>query len=91
MEHQTELPDGQAPVASWLKRLTQTVLIVAALYHLYLVVHPFLPWSGSGIKVLELTQVQRATHVFFIVLAGYLLTAQQRGRKVTPGSVVFRC
>ncbi|MFK7604091.1 TRAP transporter permease [Deinococcus sp. SM5_A1] len=89
MEHQTELLDGEAPVATWLRRLTKIVLIIAALYHLYLVVHPFLPWSGSGIKILELTQVQRATHVFFIVLAGYLLTSQQRGRKTTLGGVVF--
>lgn len=52
---------------------------MAAAYHLYLVAHPFLPWSGSGIKLFELTQVQRATHVMFVVVAGYLMTA---GRQV---------
>ena len=89
MDHHTEVPDSTRPVAPWLKYLTYAILLVAALYHLYLVVHPFLPWAGSGVSVLELTQVQRATHVFFIVLAGYLLTAQARERKFTSGSAVF--
>ncbi|AFZ68673.1 TRAP transporter permease [Deinococcus peraridilitoris] len=89
MDHLTEVHDDTRPVAPWLRHLTYAVLLIAALYHLYLVAHPFMPWSASGIAVLELTQVQRATHVFFIVLAGYLLSAQAHGRKFTSGAGVF--
>lgn len=56
-----------------LKRFTFGVLVAAALYHLYLVIHPFTPWAGFHTPILDLTQVQRAAHVFLIVFAGSLL------------------
>lgn len=59
---------------TFLKRFTYGVLIAASLYHLYLVIHPFTPWSGLHASILDLTQVQRATHVFLIVFAGSLLS-----------------
>lgn len=61
------------PVTPLLKRFTFGVLVVASLYHLYLVIHPFTPWSSFHAPILDLTQVERATHVFLIVFAGSLL------------------
>jgi len=58
---------------SILKRFTYGVLVAAAIYHLYLVIHPFTPFASFSIPILDLTQVQRATHVFLIVFAGSLL------------------
>lgn len=56
-----------------LKRFVYGVMVVASLYHLYLVFHPFTPWSALHISIFDLTQVQRATHVFLLVFAGSLL------------------
>ncbi|MEN2999866.1 MAG: TRAP transporter large permease subunit [Acidilobaceae archaeon] len=48
--------------------------IAGALYHLYLIVHPYTPLSYQfRVGVLDLTQLQRATHVFFLLLVGYLM------------------
>lgn len=48
--------------------------IIAALYHVYLIIHPHTPISEQyRIGILDLTQLMRATHVFFIVFLGYLL------------------
>lgn len=60
-------------MTTFLKRFTFIVLVVASLYHLYLVIHPFTPWANFHTPVLDLTQVQRATHVFLMVFAGSLL------------------
>ena len=60
-------------MTTFLKRFTFGVLVAASLYHLYLVVHPFTPWSTFHVAILDLTQVQRATHVFLIIFAGSLL------------------
>ncbi len=76
-------------MAALLKRITFGVLLVATLYHLYLVIHPFMPWSNSEIPLLDLTQVQRAAHVFLLVLAGYLLMAARKPTKVGVGSWIF--
>ena len=65
--------DTATPMNTALKRFTYLVLVLASIYHLYLVLHPFTPWSSFQIPVLDLTQVQRATHVFLIVFAGSLL------------------
>ncbi len=55
------------------ERLLLYFLAVASLYHLYLFFHPFTPLSYAvRIPMFELTQVVRATHVWFIVTAGYL-------------------
>lgn len=65
------------------------VLLAAAVYSIYLVVHPFTPLSRADIAVLDIVQLERAVHVFFLVLAGYLITARQTPHKPTLGSWVF--
>ena len=76
-------------MATVLKRTTFGVLLVATLYHLYLVLHPFMPWSRSEIPLFDLTQVERATHVFLLVLAGYLLMVARKPTRVGVGSWIF--
>ena len=76
-------------MAALLKRITFGVLLVATLYHLYLVIHPFMPWSRTEIPLLDLTQVERAAHVFLLVLAGYLLMVARKPGKVGVGAWVF--
>ena len=80
-------------MAAVVRRVTFGVLLVATLYHLYLVAHPFLPWSrGNEIPLLDLTQVQRATHVFLLVLAGYLMMVgreRQSAARPGPGAWIF--
>ena len=64
------------------KKLVYGIAIVGTLYHLYLVVHPYTPFAHFHISVLDLTQVQRATHVFLISLIGYLVSfVQTKDRK----------
>ncbi|WP_324718030.1 TRAP transporter fused permease subunit [Carboxydochorda subterranea] len=68
------------------RRLTSAFLVAAALYHLYLVLHPFNPLLNHfRIPVLDLTQLSRATHVWLVVTAGYLIAfmrpAQSGGRR----------
>ncbi|MCS7106746.1 MAG: TRAP transporter large permease subunit [Acidilobaceae archaeon] len=56
-----------------LRRALYLIAIIGALYHLYLIVHPYTPLSYQyRIGILDLTQLQRATHVFFLLLIGYL-------------------
>ncbi len=54
-----------------IRRLVHVLAILGTLYHLYLVVHPHTPLSSLRISILDLTQVQRATHVCLIALLGY--------------------
>jgi TRAP transporter 4TM/12TM fusion protein len=56
-----------------IRRLLYIVAVIGTLYHLYLVLHPYLPLESLRISILDLTQVQRATHVFLISFLGYLL------------------
>lgn len=75
---------------TFLKPITFVLLLAATLYHLYLVVHPFTPWYGSHVAIFDLTQVQRATHVFLLALCGYLLLAQRKPvTRVRAGAWVF--
>lgn len=76
-------------MASLLKRTVFGVLLVATLYHLYLVIHPFTPWSNREIPLLDLTQVERAAHVFLLVLAGYLIMVSRKPAKAGAGAWVF--
>jgi len=51
------------------------IALIGALYHLYLIVHPYTPLSyWYRIGVLDLTQLQRGTHVFFVLTVGFLLS-----------------
>lgn len=70
-----------------IRRVAVLVAIVGALYHLYLVVHPYLPISRYHVSVLDLTQVQRATHVFLVALVGYLLSATAPPRRSLAGTI----
>jgi len=55
------------------ERLLLYFLAAASLYHIYLFFHPFTPLSYAvRIPILDMTQLVRATHVWFIVTAGYL-------------------
>jgi TRAP transporter 4TM/12TM fusion protein len=65
------------------------VLLTAALYSLYLVIHPFTPLSKADIPILDIVQLERAVHVFFLMFAGYLITARHTPHKRTLGSWVF--
>jgi len=75
---------------SGLRRLIITpLLIIASLYSLYLVIHPYTPLSKLSISFLDLTQLQRATHVFFLLLTGYLLSSLRDHRRAGAGAFVF--
>jgi TRAP transporter 4TM/12TM fusion protein len=56
-----------------IKKTAYVLAITGTLYHLYLVFHPYTPLSRYHISILNLTQVQRATHVFLICVLGYLM------------------
>ena len=55
---------------SLLGRITWVVLFIAALYSLYVVVHPFTPLSDLRISILDMVQLERAVHVFLLMFAG---------------------
>ncbi|WP_299429573.1 TRAP transporter fused permease subunit [uncultured Meiothermus sp.] len=74
---------------SLLGRITWVVLFVAALYSLYVVVHPFTPLADFRIGILDMVQLERAVHVFLLMFAGYLITAQIPPAKRTFGTWVF--
>ncbi|MCX5823369.1 MAG: TRAP transporter fused permease subunit [Deltaproteobacteria bacterium] len=65
------------------------LLIIASLYSIYLVIHPFTPLSKLSIGILDLTQLQRATHVFFLLITGYLLASQRSPGRPGVGAFVF--
>lgn len=69
------------------RRITFVVAIAGTLYHLYLVVHPYTPLARLHVSVLDLTQVQRATHVFLVSLLGYLFSWVRPARRTLVGSV----
>lgn len=84
-----ELPQEQSGPPTVLSRVVWVVLLVAALYSLYLVLHPFTPFANLDISILDVVQLERAVHVFFLVFAGYLISAQFSANKRTLGSWVF--
>jgi len=75
--------------ATPLGRLTRWVLILGALFSLYLVLHPFTPLARSEIPLLDQVQLQRSTHVLFLLLGAYLVSFFAPPRKATLGSWVF--
>jgi TRAP transporter 4TM/12TM fusion protein len=72
-----------------LGRITTVLLIVASLYSLFLVVEPFTPLSNADLPIFDIIQIQRATHVFFLVCIGYLVSVFTEPVKRTFGSFVF--
>ncbi|MGC1404677.1 MAG: TRAP transporter fused permease subunit [Thermodesulfobacteriota bacterium] len=82
--------ETQSSQDSGLRRLIITpLLIIASLYSIYLVIHPYTPLSKLSISVLDLTQVQRATHVFFLLITGYLLSSLRDRKRAGAGAFVF--
>lgn len=72
---------GESYTGGLAKKALGVIAIIASLYHLYLVFHPYTPLSYLyRIGILDLTQLQRATHVFFILLVGFLLSFITRPR-----------
>jgi TRAP transporter 4TM/12TM fusion protein len=69
------------------KRLLTVLAIIGTLYHIYLVIHPFTPLADLRISVLDLTQVQRAVHVFLIALLGYLFSFLRIRRRSRFGAL----
>ncbi len=65
------------------------LLVIASIYSLYLVIHPHTPFSRLHIGILDLTELQRSTHVFFLLLTGYLLSSQRIPGKAGVGAFVF--
>jgi TRAP transporter 4TM/12TM fusion protein len=72
-----------------LGRLARLVLILGSLYSLYLVLHPFTPLAKAEIPLLDIVQLQRSTHVLFLLLGAYLVSFFAPPRKATLGSWVF--
>jgi TRAP transporter 4TM/12TM fusion protein len=69
--------------------LITPILIIASLYSIYLVIHPYTPLSKLTLSILDLTQVQRATHVFFLLVTGYLLSSTVNRRRAGVGAFIF--
>ncbi len=65
------------------------LLVIASLYSLYLVIHPHTTLSVLSLSILDLTEVQRSTHVFFLLLTGYLLSSQREYGRAGAGAWVF--
>jgi TRAP transporter 4TM/12TM fusion protein len=84
-----EIPKDSAGRTTPLGRIIWFILLVAALFSLYLVLHPFTPLSRENISILDQVQLRRATHVLLLLVAGYLITSQLHAAKPTMGSWVF--
>jgi TRAP transporter 4TM/12TM fusion protein len=72
-----------------LKKIIYTLLFIATIYHLYIVIHPFTPWSRYHIELLNIIQLQRATHVFFLVLLGFLINFNNDPEHFKTGGLIF--
>lgn len=70
-----------------IRKVVAITAVIGTLYHLYLVLHPYTPLAGLHLAVLDLTQVQRATHVFFIGLLGYLWSHVRNKQRSVGGSL----
>jgi TRAP transporter 4TM/12TM fusion protein len=57
-----------------IRRIVFVLAVAGTIYHLYLVIHPYTPFADLRISILDLTQVQRAVHVFLIAVLGYLMS-----------------
>ncbi|WP_051913569.1 TRAP transporter permease [Thermus caliditerrae] len=79
-----ERPVAQTPLA----RIANWILVLGALYSLYLVLHPFTPLAKAEIPILDIVQLQRSTHVLFLLLGGYLVSFYLP-RKRTLGAWVY--
>lgn len=74
-----------------IKQITYVFALIAALYSIYWVIHPHTPFAKFHILALDITQVSRATHVFFLTLVGYLLSFNKGRGRITVGGIIFFC
>jgi TRAP transporter 4TM/12TM fusion protein len=72
-----------------IRRLVYVLSIFGTLYHVYLVVHPYMPFAGLHLSILDLTQVQRATHVFLVALLGYLISFSRLKSRDFAGGLIL--
>ena len=70
-----------------IRRILHGTAVLGTLYHLYLVLHPYLPFTFLRFSIFDLTQVQRATHVFLVAFLGYLLNWRWVKKRGAAGSV----
>ncbi|RJR23817.1 MAG: TRAP transporter fused permease subunit [Desulfobacteraceae bacterium] len=70
-----------------IKKLIAVLGITGALYHLYLVIHPYTPLSNFHVSILDLTQIQRAAHVFLIATLGYLVSLLRWKKRSIAGGI----
>lgn len=70
-----------------IRMILYLVAILGSLYHIYLVIHPYIPFWHFRFSIFDLTQVQRATHVFLICLLGYLLSFVLPKKRSLAGSL----
>ncbi len=71
------------------EKVAKITLIVASIFSLYWVVHPHTPLSKFHVLILDVTQISRATHVFFLLFAGYLLSYKKPRGSINIGSIVL--
>jgi TRAP transporter 4TM/12TM fusion protein len=74
---------------NFLKKIIYTLLFIATIYHLYIVIHPFTPWSRYHIELLNIIELKRATHVFFLVLLGFLINYHNEPDRFKIGGLIF--
>lgn len=70
-----------------IRKVVAVTAVLGTLYHLYLVLHPYTPLANLHLSILDLTQVQRATHVFLIALLGYLWSHVRNRRRSVGGAL----
>ncbi|HSO66422.1 MAG TPA: TRAP transporter large permease subunit, partial [Desulfatirhabdiaceae bacterium] len=72
-----------------IRKLVFFLAIFGTLYHVYLVVHPYTPFAGLQVSILDLTQVQRAMHVFLVALLGYLMSYLRLKSRAFAGGLIL--
>ncbi|MFH0785641.1 MAG: TRAP transporter fused permease subunit [Pseudomonadota bacterium] len=70
-----------------IRKVVTVLAIFGTMYHLYLVLHPYTPLANLKLSILDLTQVQRATHVLLVALIGYLWSHVRKKKRSISGSL----
>ncbi len=72
-----------------IRKLVFFLAIFGTLFHVYLVIHPYTPFAGFHLSILDLTQVQRAAHVFLVALLGYLMSYLRLKNREFAGGLIL--
>ncbi|MCX5882026.1 MAG: TRAP transporter fused permease subunit [Deltaproteobacteria bacterium] len=72
-----------------IRKLVFYLAIFGTLFHVYLVIHPYTPFAELHLSILDLTQVQRAAHVFLVALLGYLMSYLQLKNREFAGGLIL--